>query len=302
MIAEITTDKIDTEIPAPAAGRLQEMLVEPGETVDVGAPLALDRDRCQARARPTPRRATSRADEPGRPRSDARWRGRRARGRYGGRAHRYGAGGLRRAAKRAASATRRLSSGSRPTRHRPRRGRGDRPRRARAQAGRARVPRERRGPAERSADAHRVPLPARRAAARRTSASRASAEPTRDLPAPAAGAAPLSRMRQSIGGAWSSRSSTAATCTTWIEADMGRVERAREQLGLTVLPIVGRAMVETLREHPPLNAWLEGDRHTTLRRAVHLGIAVSLGDGGPHRPGDPRRAGPLRRGPRGTHP
>ncbi len=38
-------------------------------------------------------------------------------------------------------------------------------------------------------------------------------------------------------------------------------------------------MVETLREHPPLNAWLEGDRHT-MHRAVHLGIAVSLGDDG----------------------
>jgi 2-oxoglutarate dehydrogenase dihydrolipoamide succinyltransferase (E2 component) len=36
----VTTDKIDVEIPSPAAGRLAKILVEPGETVDVGTPLA----------------------------------------------------------------------------------------------------------------------------------------------------------------------------------------------------------------------------------------------------------------------
>jgi pyruvate/2-oxoglutarate dehydrogenase complex dihydrolipoamide acyltransferase (E2) component len=36
----VTTDKIDVEIPSPAAGRLSRILVEPGETVDVGTPMA----------------------------------------------------------------------------------------------------------------------------------------------------------------------------------------------------------------------------------------------------------------------
>jgi pyruvate/2-oxoglutarate dehydrogenase complex dihydrolipoamide acyltransferase (E2) component len=36
----VTTDKIDVEIPSPAAGRLAKILVEPGDTVDVGTPLA----------------------------------------------------------------------------------------------------------------------------------------------------------------------------------------------------------------------------------------------------------------------
>jgi 2-oxoglutarate dehydrogenase E2 component (dihydrolipoamide succinyltransferase) len=35
----VTTDKIDVEIPSPAAGRLSKILVEPGDTVDVGTPL-----------------------------------------------------------------------------------------------------------------------------------------------------------------------------------------------------------------------------------------------------------------------
>jgi 2-oxoglutarate dehydrogenase complex dihydrolipoamide succinyltransferase (E2) component len=36
----VTTDKIDVEIPSPAAGRLSHILVEQGDTVDVGTPLA----------------------------------------------------------------------------------------------------------------------------------------------------------------------------------------------------------------------------------------------------------------------
>src|SRR5215212_5910113 len=36
----VTTDKIDVEIPSPAAGRLSRVLVEQGDTVDVGTPLA----------------------------------------------------------------------------------------------------------------------------------------------------------------------------------------------------------------------------------------------------------------------
>jgi pyruvate/2-oxoglutarate dehydrogenase complex dihydrolipoamide acyltransferase (E2) component len=36
----VTTDKIDVEIPSPAAGRLSKIIVEPGDTVDVGTPLA----------------------------------------------------------------------------------------------------------------------------------------------------------------------------------------------------------------------------------------------------------------------
>ena len=38
---EITTDKVDTEVPAPAAGTLTEILVKEGETVDIGTPVAV---------------------------------------------------------------------------------------------------------------------------------------------------------------------------------------------------------------------------------------------------------------------
>lgn len=39
-IADVTTDKIDVEIPAPVAGVMGAILVEEGETVPVGTPLA----------------------------------------------------------------------------------------------------------------------------------------------------------------------------------------------------------------------------------------------------------------------
>src|SRR4051812_18234605 len=39
-ICEISTDKIDTEVPSPAAGRLVEVLVQVDVTVEVGTTLA----------------------------------------------------------------------------------------------------------------------------------------------------------------------------------------------------------------------------------------------------------------------
>src|SRR5436305_3328579 len=39
-IVEISTDKVDAEVPAPVGGRLEKILVAEGETIAVGAPLA----------------------------------------------------------------------------------------------------------------------------------------------------------------------------------------------------------------------------------------------------------------------
>src|SRR5271155_3460730 len=38
---EVSTDKVDSEVPSPAAGVLSQILVEEGQTVAVGAPLAV---------------------------------------------------------------------------------------------------------------------------------------------------------------------------------------------------------------------------------------------------------------------
>jgi pyruvate/2-oxoglutarate dehydrogenase complex dihydrolipoamide acyltransferase (E2) component len=103
--------------------------------------------------------------------------------------------------------------------------------------------------------------------------------PYRPEPAAATTADRLPRIRRQIGEHMKRSLDTAAHCTTWIEVDMSRVEAARTRLGLTALPFVARASVAALREHPALNAWLEGERYTRHEH-VDLGIAVSLGDDG----------------------
>jgi pyruvate dehydrogenase E2 component (dihydrolipoamide acetyltransferase) len=40
VICEVTTDKVDVEIPAPASGRVERLLAEPGQTLAVGEPIA----------------------------------------------------------------------------------------------------------------------------------------------------------------------------------------------------------------------------------------------------------------------
>ncbi len=42
-LLEVSTDKVDTEIPSPVAGKLLEIKVAEDETVEVGAELAVDR-------------------------------------------------------------------------------------------------------------------------------------------------------------------------------------------------------------------------------------------------------------------
>ena len=103
--------------------------------------------------------------------------------------------------------------------------------------------------------------------------------PKQAAPAPTGQGEPLSRMRQSIGRAMIDSLQTAATCTTIIEADLTRIAKDRETTGLTWLPYIARATIETLRDFPSLNATLEGETFTQYD-SVNLGIAVSLGTGG----------------------
>src|SRR5438094_8322366 len=40
-LLEISTDKVDTEVPSPASGTLTQIIVQEGETVEVGTKLAV---------------------------------------------------------------------------------------------------------------------------------------------------------------------------------------------------------------------------------------------------------------------
>lgn len=58
VLLEISTDKVDTEVPSPATGVIQEILVAEGETVEVGAPLAIIAEAGESSV-PTPGEAES---------------------------------------------------------------------------------------------------------------------------------------------------------------------------------------------------------------------------------------------------
>ena len=64
-LLEVSTDKVDTEIPSPAAGVLQRIVVSEDETVEVGAELAVIGGR-RGRQSDRPGGTRSRAAEPSR--------------------------------------------------------------------------------------------------------------------------------------------------------------------------------------------------------------------------------------------
>lgn len=219
-ICEISTDKIDTEVPAPCGGVLQEILVAVGETVSVGTVLArISTGGAAPAAAPSPSQSN-------------------------GHGRHYSPVVQRIAEEHGVDLAQVRGTG--------------RDGRVRKQDVLAYV--EARG-----AETAEPPLH--------------SESPYRPEPAAPADGATLSRMRRAIGEHMKRSLETAATCTTWMEADMARVEAARRELGLTALPIVARCAIDALRELPQLNATLDGDRYE--RHAdVNLGIAVSLGEDG----------------------
>jgi 2-oxoglutarate dehydrogenase complex dihydrolipoamide succinyltransferase (E2) component len=98
---------------------------------------------------------------------------------------------------------------------------------------------------------------------------------------------PMSTMRQQIARHMVESRRTAAHCTTIVEADFSRVAQRRAELRdsmqrrgvrLTYLAFVARATVLALAEHPILNASIEDDE-IVYHDDVNLGIAVALEDG-----------------------
>ncbi len=95
----------------------------------------------------------------------------------------------------------------------------------------------------------------------------------------------LSRMRRVIATRMVESLQTTAQLTTVIEVDLTRVAAlrarhkadfvAREGVNLTYLPFIARACVEALKTHPVINASMNSEAGTiTYHEAVHLAIAV----------------------------
>jgi pyruvate/2-oxoglutarate dehydrogenase complex dihydrolipoamide acyltransferase (E2) component len=283
IVCEISTDKIDTECPSPAAGRLVEILVGADETVDVGTVLARIAVEDGAAL---PAAAAGAGSGP-------------AAGAGSGPAAGAGSGP-------AAGATSGGASAPAPSQG------------SVTDGGPAAAPdlSRRYSPVvRRIAAEHRLDLSLVQGSGRGgrvtkrdvlawlqsdegDGARTAPREPLlhsdspyrSDLVPPAAGrtavddlggvAEPLSRIRRSIGAAMMRSQQMTATCHTVVECDFSAVERRRREMGMTALPLVARAAVDVLREYPDLNATVDGDTITRYGERVHLGIAVSLGDEG----------------------
>jgi pyruvate dehydrogenase E2 component (dihydrolipoamide acetyltransferase) len=99
---------------------------------------------------------------------------------------------------------------------------------------------------------------------------------------------PVSAMRRGIAEHMRRSLDTSAHVTSAIEVDMSRVVAAREQLkkdyqaaygvNPTYLAFIARATVQTMPSHPYVNGELRGDSIIT-RSYVNLGIAVELAEG-----------------------
>jgi 2-oxoglutarate dehydrogenase dihydrolipoamide succinyltransferase (E2 component) len=99
---------------------------------------------------------------------------------------------------------------------------------------------------------------------------------------------PMSAMRRGIAEHMRRSLDTSAHVTSAIEVDMSKVVAIRERLkqeyqasygvNPTYLAFIARATVETLRDYPYINGEIRGDKIVT-RNFVNLGFAVELQDG-----------------------
>ena len=279
IIASISTDKIDTDVEAPATGRVQELIVGVGETVEVGTVLArIATDAKPGEAHVSEGRSSSggtsdaaaameASGEAGELKGDTTVR--EQRGPRG--ARRYSPVVMRIAAEHDVDLEK-IEGTGRGGRVRKQdvlayvagtdgeavgRGTAARSRRCTSRARTAPTSRRRRRRASRALTPRRRPSRHRRPRAARRS------------PGCARRSAPAcwSRCRRPPRAPRSSRPTSAGS----------RPPRAKT--GFTYLPYIARATIDALKEHPALNATLEGDTLTTYD-GVHLGVAVSLGTGG----------------------
>ena len=98
----------------------------------------------------------------------------------------------------------------------------------------------------------------------------------------------MSRLRKVIASRMVESLQTSAQLTTVVEVDVTKIARLRDKakgsfsdregINLTFLPFFGIAVCEALKQHPVLNASVEGES-ITYHGAEHLGIAVDTDRG-----------------------
>ena len=260
-VCVVTTDKIDVEIPAPASGRLAEIVAPEGETVEVGAALAeIDTAASPGQAHPEEQQAGERPAPPG-AEQEAEPAEEPDRSRF------HSPVVQRIAAKHGVDLDRIEGTGI-----------GGRVRKrdvlAFVEGGAGPVD----GNGEASAPLHiESPYKEETEDDRDGGGDEALAERRETM----------SPMRSAIARHMVESRRTAAHCTTVVEADMSAVARVRAELKqryaerevpLTYLAFVAQAAVAELARFPILNASVEADE-LVLHSDVNLGIAVALDEG-----------------------
>jgi pyruvate dehydrogenase E2 component (dihydrolipoamide acetyltransferase) len=278
-LLEISTDKVDTEVPSPGEGVVAKILVQEGETVDVGTVLAqIAADGAEvsapAPAEAPPAPATQEAaDEAMASASE-------------------GVGGAAEAAETTGDGDGRTFVS--PVVARIASEHGVDPSQVEGTGTGGRVTKkdilafiEAGAPTKAEA-----PPPQEAVAAPPPQAPAAPKAPAPPAPIPQAQPGevlePMSAMRRGIAEHMRRSLDTSAHVTSAIEVDMSRVVAIRERLkrdyqrsygvNPTFLAFIARATVDTLRAYPWINGELRGDKIVT-RNYVNLGFAVALEEG-----------------------
>jgi 2-oxoglutarate dehydrogenase dihydrolipoamide succinyltransferase (E2 component) len=280
VICEVTTDKVDVEIPAPAAGRVTRLLAEPGETLAVGQPMAeIDPGAKPGEAHPEEADSSRQSAGPVAEKSEAP-----APPALLGTSEGFSAPPAQEASEIDRSefhspVVRRIAEEHGVDLSQvPGTGVGGRVRKTDVVAfieGGGEKAGER--PLHIESPYQPEPEPAGNGA----TAANGEAPPTAER------REPMSIMRQQIARHMVESRRTSAHCTTIVEVDFSRVAARRAELReamerrgvrLTYLAFVARATVLALAEHPILNASVEEDE-IVFHEDVNLGIAVALEDG-----------------------
>ena len=299
-LLEISTDKVDTEVPSPASGIVTQILVPEGETVEVGTKLAVIGGEAGAPAEAPPAPATAEAAAEAQAPSGAESPAPAPPPAPEPAPAAQQTNGDEQDGKSFVSpvVARIASEHGVDVSSVPGTGRGGRVTKkdilAFVESGAQAAPAKEEAPAP--APAPEAPAPAPQPAPAEAPPAAAAPPPApAPQPAPAAEPAaggeqlePMTAMRRGIAEHMRRSLDTAAHVTSAIEVDMSRVVAIREKLkpeyqktygvNPTYLIFVARAVVQTLKNYPWINGEIRGEQIVT-RPYVNLGFAVELTDG-----------------------
>jgi 2-oxoglutarate dehydrogenase dihydrolipoamide succinyltransferase (E2 component) len=281
-VAMVTTDKVDVEIPSPASGRLEQILVKVDETVPVGTPLAeIDSSARPGEAHPEEHREPAAQEEHREPAAPATPTENGAQEPAASEAPETAeADGEPDRSQFYSPVVRRIAERHGIDLSRVRgTGIGGRVRKqdllAQVEGG---------GVSEEAERPLHIESPYR---PDEEVAPAPAADTTADAESLAERREPMSPMRRQIAEHMLASRRTSAHCTTIVEVDMGRVASrraelkepmARRRVPLTYLAFVARATVDALERHPIVNASIKGEE-IVYHDDVNLGIAVALEQG-----------------------